>query len=53
LEQTGECLVVSRWTTLEHWQAWNRTSRRMELENGMEELLGAETEYKFYGVGLW
>ena len=53
MEQTGECLVVSRWTTLEHWQAWNRTSRRVELENGMEELLGAETEYKFYGVGLW
>jgi heme-degrading monooxygenase HmoA len=53
LEQTNECLVVSRWTTLELWQEWNRTSRRMELDDGMEELLGAETEYKFYGVGLW
>jgi len=53
LEQTDECLVVSRWTTLEHWQAWNRTSRRMELDDGMEGLLGSETEYKFYGVGLW
>ena len=53
LEQTGECLVVSRWTTLEHWQAWNRTSRRMELDDDMEGLLGTVTEYKFYGVGLW
>jgi heme-degrading monooxygenase HmoA len=53
LEQTEECLVVSRWTTLEHWQAWNRTSRRMELDDSMGGLLGAETEYKFYGVGLW
>jgi heme-degrading monooxygenase HmoA len=53
VEQTGECRVVSRWTTLEHWQAWNRTAHRMELDSGMEELLGAETEYKFYGVGLW
>ena len=53
LEQTDECLVISRWTTLEQWQAWNRTSRRIEIDSGMEELLDAETEYKFYGVGLW
>jgi heme-degrading monooxygenase HmoA len=53
LEQTDECPVVSRWTTLEHRQAWNRTSHPMELDDSMEELLGAETEYKFYGVGLW
>jgi hypothetical protein len=38
---------------MEHWQEWNRTSRRNELDEGMEELLGTETEYKFYGVGLW
>ena len=53
LEQTDECLVISRWTTLEHWQDWNRASRRMEIDNGMDELLAVETEYKFYGVGLW
>lgn len=53
LEQTDECLVISRWTTIEHWQEWNRTSRRMEIDNGMDELLAVETEYKFYGVGLW
>ena len=53
LEQTDECLVISRWTTLEHWQDWNRTSRRMEIDNGMGELLASEAEYKYYGVGLW
>ena len=53
LEQSDECLVISRWTTLEQWQEWNRTSRRMEIDNGMAELLAVETEYKFYGVGLW
>ena len=53
LEQSEECLVISRWTTLEHWQQWNRTSRRMELDEGMKELFGTETEYKFYGAGLW
>ena len=53
LEQSDECVVISRWTTLEHWQAWNRTPRRMEIDAGMEGLLAVETEYKFYGVGLW
>ena len=53
LQHPEECLVISRWTSMEHWQEWNRTSHRIELDEGMEKLLGAETEYKFYGVGLW
>jgi heme-degrading monooxygenase HmoA len=53
LERLDECLVVSRWTTIEHWQEWNKSVRRMELDEGMEELLGTDTEYRFYGVGLW
>ena len=53
LERTDECLVVSRWTTIEHWREWNQSMRRMELDEGMDDLLGAETEYKFFGVGLW
>ena len=53
LEQTDECLVISRWTTLAHWQEWIRSSLRMEIDNGMEDLLAIEAEYKFYGVGLW
>jgi heme-degrading monooxygenase HmoA len=53
LERPEECLVISRWTTLDLWREWNRTARRIELDEGMEELLGTETEYRFYGVGLW
>jgi len=53
LERSNECLVVSRWTTLEHWKNWNQSARRRELDEGMQDLLGAETEYKFFGVGLW
>jgi heme-degrading monooxygenase HmoA len=53
LERTDECLVVSRWTTMEHWQEWNQSARRMKLDAGMENLLGTETEYNFFGVGLW
>ena len=53
LERPEECLVISRWTTLEQWQQWNRTARRIELDEGMAELLGTGPEYKVYGVGLW
>lgn len=53
LEQPDECLVVSRWTTLEQWQEWNSTSRRAEIDEKMQEFLSTETEYKIYGVGLW
>ena len=53
LEQPDECLVVSRWTTLEHWQNWNRTSQRIKIDESMRDMLGKETEYKIYGVGLW
>ena len=30
-----------------------RTKNRIELDEGMVDLLGPETEYKFFGVGLW
>ena len=53
LERKDECLVVSRWTTLEHWKQWNLSARRMKLDEGMQELLGTKTEYRFFGVGLW
>jgi hypothetical protein len=38
---------------MEHWQEWNQSARRMKLDAGMENLLGTETEYNFFGVGLW
>ena len=53
LERPDECLVISRWTTLEHWQQWSSGVRRIELDESMAEFLGTETEYQVYGVGLW
>jgi heme-degrading monooxygenase HmoA len=53
LDRPEECLVISRWTTLEHWQQWKKSARRNELNENIEKLLGAKTEYNIYGVGLW
>jgi len=53
LDRKDECLVISRWTALEHWQKWLRDPRRIELDGNMEKHLVAKTEYSIYGIGLW
>ena len=53
LDRSDECLVIGRWTTLEHWQQWRRDARRMEIERNLEKHLGVESEYSIYGIGLW
>lgn len=53
LDRTEECLVISRWTALEHWQQWINEPRRNELHDNINKHLGARTEYDIYGVGLW
>ena len=53
LEHPEECLVISRWTTLEHWQQWMRDPRRIELDENMDKHLGTKTVYSIYGIGLW
>ena len=53
LDRPEESLVISRWTTLEHWQQWMRDPRRIELDKNMDKHLGTKTEYSIYGIGLW
>ena len=53
LNRKDECLVISRWTALDHWQQWMRDPRRIELDDNMANHLVSETEYRIYGIGLW
>ena len=53
LDRPEECVVISRWTTLEHWQTWTRDARRIEIEGNLEKHFGTKTEYSIYGIGLW
>ena len=53
LERQEECIVISKWTKMEHWQKWEKDPRRLELNKNMEKHLGATTEYNIYGIGLW
>ena len=53
LERPEECLVISRWTTLENWQQWTRNHRRIELDGNMQKHLDTQTEYNIYTIDLW
>jgi heme-degrading monooxygenase HmoA len=53
LDRTEECLVISRWTKLEHWQQWLKNPVRIALNEKIERHLGKETEYEVYSVSLW
>ena len=53
LDRPEECVVISRWTTLEHWRTWTRDARRIEIEGNLEKHFGTKTEYSIYGIGLW
>jgi heme-degrading monooxygenase HmoA len=53
LKRREECLVISRWTSLEHWQRWEKDQQRIDINNEMEKQLRCRSEYNIYGVGLW
>ena len=53
LDRRDECLVISRWTSLEYWEQWTRDRRRIELDTNIKNHLVSQTEYSKYNIGLW
>ena len=53
LNRPEECVVIGRWTSLEHWQQWKLDKRRIELIDNIEKHLESKADYNFYGIGLW
>ena len=53
IECVEECVVISRWTKLEHWQNWLKNPIRKELNERIDKLLADEAVYNVYRVGLW
>ena len=53
LDREEECLVISRWTKLEHWQQWLKNPIRIALNKEIEKHLSVQTEYNIYSVSLW
>lgn len=48
LEHPDECLVVSRWESIDDWNRWRQSSQRTVIEQKIEALTGEKTEYNLY-----
>ena len=47
-EYPGNCLVVSRWETVEDWNNWVRSQERVVIDQNIEILTGEKSEYHIY-----
>lgn len=50
-EDPEEVLVISTWQSRENWKAWFRSSQRAEIQDKIDALLEAKTEYGVYHYG--
>ena len=48
LEHPDECLVVSRWESVDDWNRWRQSSQRTVIEQKIEALTGEKTDYNLY-----
>jgi len=48
VDKPGECLVISTWRSAEDWQEWLGNSKRIAIQNEIDELLDRPTEYAVY-----
>ena len=43
-----EYLVISTWQSMDTWNAWRTSRTRAEIQDQIDALLGAPTEYEMY-----
>jgi heme-degrading monooxygenase HmoA len=49
LEHPEECLVISRWESIDDWNRWRQSKQRSAIEQKIEMLTGEKAEYNIYG----
>lgn len=50
-EEPEEVLVISTWQSAESWKAWFKSSQRAKIQEKIDALLEAKTEYGIYYYG--
>ena len=48
IEHPGDCLVISRWETVEDWNNWVRNKERVRIDQKIETLTEEESDYHIY-----
>ena len=51
VDDPEDTVVISTWQSVEAWKAWEASRGRMEIQNKIDSLLGAKTEYGVYYYG--
>ncbi len=49
LEHPEECMVISRWESIDDWNRWRQSKQRSEIEQKIEMLTGEKAGYNIYG----
>jgi heme-degrading monooxygenase HmoA len=48
VENPEDCVVVSKWQSLEDWYNWMKSSQRKQIQDKIDVLSHEETEYSIY-----
>ena len=48
VDEAGVSMVISTWQTLDDWREWTLSKERIELQDQIDKLLGAPTEYEIF-----
>jgi heme-degrading monooxygenase HmoA len=48
VDLSGEILVVSKWQSNFYWKQWYDSRERTKIQEKIDELLGAQTQYEIY-----
>lgn len=48
VDNKDECMVISTWRSIEDWNNWVKSEKRIAIQGEIDHLLGQETEYAVY-----
>jgi heme-degrading monooxygenase HmoA len=51
VQDPEDYLVISTWQTQDNWDAWVSSKQRQEIQDKIDTLLGAKSEYQVYLYG--
>jgi len=48
VDKSDECMVISTWRSVEDWDNWLKSEKRISIQGEIDRLLGQQTEYAVY-----
>ncbi len=50
VDNPEDCIVISRWETVEDWHRWASSKERAKIEEKIESLTGEKADYSVYAA---